>query len=201
MSNVNIEWKNKRQGFLLLSVISFTIASYYLFQNLSDNYKITNNELVEVKNLLLSESPQLLITEGRYSYEYIQLKFQHYDKYFNVSKEELKCCNKLYILNAITQADTITIKILKDDFENINELGFFNKDNEIFSIVKNGSEMINLDCLNEDRFKENLFGYKILFVLSFLSFLSYLIRKQPQIFGINLDISIFIFVLIIIVFA
>lgn len=173
-------WKEERVLFILASGVMF-IAGIYLFYNSQNNKDhIFINELILVDSLVINEKPVIEKRNLRSATLTITMKFEGYEKNFDVCTHNFKCVNKSEIMNYLHAGDTVSIQILAEDKEKLHRNTFSNNTNIIYSLKSNGKELIDLQCVNEYNRSGNKDVYIILFIIAPLTFLSGL-RKNKQI--------------------
>lgn len=197
-----MSWEDKRKGLLILSVLSFGIFLYYFYSFYNHEYLFEAKNLIKIDNLVISEKPKLEVIKPNKSpkYELILFKIKGFEKTFELTEDKILCNDKLYLLNGLNTNDTVSIIVNRSEIDKLKTISFFNKTNEIISIQKNYSNGIatDLKCVETKNLKNLEFGLKVSLMFSFLTLITYLVKKQPQLFGINIDLTIFIAILMLI---
>jgi hypothetical protein len=145
MSKSKSDWKEDRIILIIgfFACIGFVIYTY-LFQT-KDKTDITENELTAVYNLVLTKEP---VVEKIKSKEYIKLNFLGYEKNFSISEYDVNPTSKIQIVKNIHKGDTVSVGMTKEEYENINNYGLFDRNVEINSLQKKGEEYLNITVRN-----------------------------------------------------
>ena len=122
----------------IICLIAIPIFYYY------DNKQISQADLLEVDNLIISQSPDFI--GGRRPR--INIHLTNTDRTLVVNLEELNCVNKDEILNSFKTNDTISIKIFSSDTADFYKTGLISKFQKTYGLKKNGQEFIELSCRN-----------------------------------------------------
>ena len=158
----------------IVFVISLiTIPLFYYF----DNRQISETELSIIDNLTLSQNPDY--TSGKRPKINIYLK--NTERILVVNLEELNCVDKDDILKNLKEKDTISIKILKSDLAEFNEIGIISKYQKLYGLSKNEREYIKLSCRNKISNVKTIAATYASFVSAILSLILALFVFKPKI--------------------
>ena len=183
-------WSEKKQGYILLGILSFIFSTYCVLFRTTN---ITNDNLVKINNLVVRQKPVIQKYIGRNSTkEWISIYFNDINKEFQIVEEEYSCCRKNEILNIIQVGDTLSIKMLKNEIDNINNSQLVDNFNRVYGIEKDDTDLCNLTCSNKKATKNNTFIYSVGYFVAFLLIFTHFLKKQPIVFGINVDIGFLI---------
>lgn len=113
------------------------------------NTQLTNEDLISIENLILSEDAESGRSGGKSSSSFIRFRFTGSEREFKILAHEYKCVNKKDILADFKKGDTVTIRIKKNNRAGFYESNWFDKYSGIYGLMKNGKNYLSLDCRNK----------------------------------------------------
>lgn len=118
-------------------------------------------------------------TGARGRHPYILFKSKAFERNFEIENTEYEACDVNGLINHVFANDKITIKVLADEADELNQHPFFNSSVSIYGLIKDGNSYINLSERNQLKKEDNQSGYVgVGFGLILLFFV--LIRKPPK---------------------
>lgn len=179
MNTKKSTWEKKRFYYIFTSIIIAFIGFYLFHYGQGDEIGINNSDLSTIANIVISKKPILTKTPSRNSIEWIELYFEGYEKKFEIGKWNLSCSNQNEILNNLKVGDTVSIKVLTKEIDNLDNESLLFKSNEIYSLFHNGTDLLDLNCSNEAAKKDNNWMYIIFFILAPIILIMGLMKKEP----------------------
>ena len=143
MDDVN---KGKRNSMWWIFAISLATIPLFIF---FDNKQLTEDNLVTIDSLILSEDSQYDPGGGKSSPPSIKFRFTNTGRGFQLTYEEYQCVTKAIILTDFKKGDTITVKIDKADKSKFYKSNWFSKYSKIYGLTKRGKSYLSLDCRNK----------------------------------------------------
>ena len=138
------DWKDERPVYLWLAILGavLTVIFYFIPKDARD---VTETKLATVKNLVLTQPPEIRITKSK---ERVLLHVQGYDKPFQVAGFDFSETIKRNIVHNIWSGDTITVKVDSSEFWSLGQETFFDSYTEIHSLTKDGQEFLSIHKAN-----------------------------------------------------
>lgn len=177
------DWSKKRYGFLFVTALLFLYGTYVWF-SVSD---IGPADLQIIDSLVINEKPALKESRGKSSRKWIEFKSEGFWKYFEIGHFDYECANNEKILNELQVGDTISVKLLKSELNEINEETFSSKSNTIHSLVFKNFEYLDLACRNEKARDDNKFACYLCFIIAPLTLFMGLFKSEPKLFGVYFE--------------
>jgi hypothetical protein len=132
-------------------ISAITIPILFLF----DHREITDNDLVTIDNLILSENSYYDSGGGKGSTPSIKFKFTNTKRDFLINSNEYHCVSKGTILENFKKGSRVSIKIDKTDKDKFFKANWFIRLTKLYGISINGKEFIPLNCRNQVSMKRN----------------------------------------------
>lgn len=137
---------------LLLAVpLFFIVGSLYAALHNSD---ITDEDLT-YQRVTLKEAP--IYSGGKHPS--IDIKTKEFSTPLTIAGIAYKSSYREGILNQLNANESITVRILKDDADELNEASFFNSSICIYGLQKDGNTYIDLDLRNKLQKEDNQWAY------------------------------------------
>ena len=137
---------------LLLGIpLLFIVGSLYIALHDSD---ITDEELT-YQRVTLKEAP--IYSGGKHPS--IDIKTKEFSTSLTIAGIAYKASYREGILNQLNANESITVRILKDDTDELNEASFFNSSICIYGLQKDGNTYIDLDLKNKLQKEDNQWAY------------------------------------------
>ena len=143
-------WKEERILLIIGFFACIGIILYICFFKTRDRTDISAGDLITVDHLILKDKPLFGTIRGT---RYIELKFTGYDKTFSINNDDLNNTSKDQVIAEIKPGDTLSAGMSENEYDNINNNSFFNRQVEINSLQKNGKEYLNIAIRNVKAFK------------------------------------------------
>ncbi len=170
---------NKSRRVLAWTAFAASIISIPLF-NFVDNKQLTENDLITIYNLILSENSYKDIGGGKGSHPSLKFKFTSTKRVFLITYEEYQCVATNIILSNFKKGDTVSIKIKRSDRAKFFETNWFNKSTKIYGLSKNEKSYLSLSCRNDVSNKWAKAATIASFVSAILSFVFALFILKPK---------------------
>jgi len=116
-----------------------------------------------------------------------------YQKEFEISSFNYDASNKGMLLNNVYLGDKVELKIMKNDFEDLNRANFFIFYNQVYGFSIRGKQLIDLELSNQLRVRD--LKMALLILLTMLAFIPYIFIKEPIINKWVAVIAAFIFII------
>lgn len=157
--------------------ISLILIPVFIF---FENTQITNEDLVAIENLILSENSEYDSGGGKSGAPALKFRFTKSVRGFSVKNKEYKCVDNREVLRDFKKGDTVTIKIMKRDVGNFNKSDWFIQYTSIYGLMKRGKTYLSLDCRNKVATKDAKAGVKASISTAILSLLFALFIFKPK---------------------
>jgi hypothetical protein len=150
-------WQDERRVYFLLALLGAVLA--IVFHLIRKNLRnITENELATVNNLVLTQAPEVRITNGR---EKILLHVKGHDKLFQIADFDFSEAAKRTILQNIKVGDTVVVKLDSSEFATIGRQTIFDNYTEIHSLIKNKREYLSIQQANRKAESDLELGFPV----------------------------------------
>jgi hypothetical protein len=150
-------WQDERRVYFLLALLGAVLA--IVFHLIRKNLRnITENELATVNNLVLTQAPEVRITNGR---EKILLHVKGHDKLFQIADFDFSEAAKRTILQNIKVCDTVVVKLDSSEFATIGRQTIFDNYTEIHSLIKNKREYLSIQQANRKAESDLELGFPV----------------------------------------
>ena len=198
-----IEWKHKRFFYIVGSVLVLILGFYFKITVDSSSFVIQDSDLTTLNELQLISNPVYVERQGKGTHEHIEFRVKNYAKVFEITKFDYECSvPDSVILNGIKANDTISIKILRQTYTDLQNDNISYSNIDIHSLVFKGQEYLDLNCRNEKQKNDGKLGVYVCFIMSPLLILTGLFKNEPKVGKIKIDISlVLVLILVILIFV
>ncbi len=174
-------WPKKRASYFVAAALLFFLGIYFYLNVQGSGSDIKTDDLQFIDSLVINEGPAFKESKGRHSRRWIEFKCIGYAKRFEIGYFDSECVSEDELLQDLHVGDTISVAVLKTDFESRYEETFNSKSNDIHSLVFQGYEYIDIDCRNETEREDERFGYYMCFIMTaFILLMTFLINRFPM---------------------
>lgn len=183
MVSVNSSWSKKRIQYIIASVLLFLVG-IILYMNVNQSTSDINpHKVKKITNLVITKKPIIQESKGLGATKWIEFECKGYSKKFEISYFEYLCSDKGNILS-LDINDTITVYLLKDDVNKINKETLFSKANIVHSLFYKKKNLIDIQCRNKLKKRDNYLAYLLCFILFPLTLLTAFIKENPRFLGV-----------------
>ena len=182
MDSVNSNWSKKRIQYIIASVILFLVG-IILYMNVNQSTSDINpHKVKKITNLIIAKKPFIQERKGLGAAKWIEFECKGYSKKFEISNFEYLCSDKGNILS-LDINDTISVYLLKNDVNKINKETSFSKANTVHSLFYKKKKLIDIQCRNKLKKRDNYLAYLLCFILFPLTLSVGFFKESPHFFG------------------
>jgi len=167
--------------------VSLAIIFFFLYIALRDN-SLPQNELSTI-NVTLKDAPKYdEYTIKSTTYRDIVLTTKEYKCDFKIKAMTYKATDHIAFKANILAGDKVELKVKKTELDHLNETTFWKKHNDVYGLIKNGNDYVDINLRTELIDKDSKMYY--FFVILGLVMLPYGFLKSKPLISMDKAISI-----------